>query len=67
MYQVMHGYKSKKAFLTLTTTAVTSVGLYVIAVALFTLGLVYSSIVSLVNAALWTILFVQRIHYKKAK
>ena len=61
--QIYQGFKRKKGFITIQTSFITSIGLYVIAFAVFTLGLYFSSIVITVNATLWLVLLIQRIKY----
>ena len=60
------GFKKKKGLITLVTSGLTSIGLYAVAVAFFTVSLYYSTIIVATNATLWLILFIQRIIYKKA-
>jgi len=64
--QVHVGFRKKKGFLTLTSSGLTSVGLYAISVAFFTLSLYFAAVASAINASLWLTLFIQRIVYKKA-
>lgn len=66
IYQVHHGFKKKKALLTLTTSVLTSIGLYAVSAAFLTLALYLSAITALINGILWTILFMQGITYKNA-
>jgi hypothetical protein len=61
--QVHHGFKKKKGFLTITTSVLTFIGLYAMAVAFFTLGLYFSAIVATINATLWFVLFIQKMIY----
>ncbi len=65
IYQVMHGFRKKKKFLTLTTSGLTFAGLYAVAIAFFTLNMVFSAAIAGVNATLWLILFVQGMTYRK--
>jgi hypothetical protein len=65
-HQVYYGFRKKKGLLTLTTAGLTSIGLYTIAIAFFTLSLYFSTTIVALNATLWLILFIQRIIYKKA-
>ncbi len=64
--QVYQGFKRKKGFLNLQTALMTTIGLYAIAVAFFSLNLMFSAIVITINATLWLVLFIQRIKYGKA-
>ncbi len=65
-YQVMYGFFKKKGFVTLTTSGVTTAGMYAMTVCFFTLGLYFSAIVGAINSTLWLLLFIQRAMYKKA-
>lgn len=64
--QAYVGFRKKKGFLTLTSSGLTSLGLYIISIAFFTLSLYLSAVASAVNASLWLTLFIQRVVYKKA-
>ena len=63
--QVVYGFRKKKGLITLTTSFLTTLGLYAITIAFLTLGLPMSALVSCVNGTLWLILLIQRIIYKK--
>jgi hypothetical protein len=65
-YQVYQGFKEKKGFITLQTTSLTTLGLYMIVISYFALHLYLSTMVGLVTATLWLMLTIQRIIYKKA-
>ncbi len=65
-YQVYHGFKEKKGFLTLQASAPTTIGLYAISFAFFTLNLYLSTLVSFFNGTMWLLLFIQRLIFKKA-
>ena len=62
--QVYQGFKNKKGYLNLQTATLSSLGLYVMTFAFFTLKLYLSASVTLVIAILWTILFFQKLIYK---
>ena len=64
--QVYDGFKLKKGFVTSATSVPTFIGLYVMAITFYTLQLYYSSIVTVVAGLIWTILYIQRVIYKKA-
>jgi len=66
IHQVYHGFKKKKGFLTLTASGLTSLGLFALSIAFFTLSLYLSTIISVINALLWLVLFVQRLVFKEA-
>ena len=66
IYQVYRGYKDKKGFLSLPSSFLTSLGLYALTIAYFTLGLLISSVISAFNGTMWLILFIQRLVYGKA-
>jgi len=64
--QVVHGFREKKGFILLRTSGPTTLGLYAMAVAFFTIPLFYSASVAAFNATLWLLLFIQRLIYEKA-
>jgi len=66
IYQVYLGFKKRKGFLALQTSFFTTIGLFAIAIAFFSLQLYISTITSLFNGTMWLILFIQRLIYKKA-
>lgn len=66
LHQVLHGFKEKKGYLTLSTASLSALGLYTIGFALFTLQLYFSALMTILNAVLWSILFAQSIFYKEA-
>ncbi|MBU4070381.1 MAG: hypothetical protein KJ646_05340 [Nanoarchaeota archaeon] len=61
--QIFQGFKEKKGFIHLQTGLLSSLGLYFMALAFFTLGLTFSWILAIFNATLWMILFIQKIIY----
>lgn len=65
--QVWHGYRTKKGYVLLLSSGLTSLGLYAICVAFISLALYFSVVVSFINATLWLILFIQRIIYRNAE
>lgn len=64
--QVVHGFRKKKGFLTLQTASLTTIGLYSMAIAFFSLSFIFSAVILTINATFWLILLVQRIKYGKA-
>jgi hypothetical protein len=64
-YQVIYGYLKKKANLTIQTSLLTTIGLYIMSICFFTLNLKFSGIISFLNGTLWLILLIQSIKYKK--
>lgn len=62
--QIIKGLKNRKGYVTLETSVVSSVSLYIMAIAVFTLGLYLSAIITFVDAILWTILLIQKLKYK---
>ena len=65
-YQVYGGFRERKGFLTLQTSLLTTIGLYALTFAFFTLNLLFSTIVSAFNGTMWLLLFIQGLIYKKA-
>jgi len=62
--QIYQGFKKKKGLINIQTSAITTLGLYIISVVYFTLGLYLSTIIAFINGILWAILFFQKIIYK---
>lgn len=62
--QVIKGFKDKKGYVEKQTSLITSLSLFVVAFAFFTLGLYFSAIMDIVIASLWAVLFFQKIYYK---
>lgn len=63
--QVYHGFKKKVGTIKLLTSGPTTVGLFALSYAFFTLHLYLSSTFSLVSGLLWMTLLIQRLVYKK--
>ncbi|MDP1695803.1 MAG: hypothetical protein Q8L29_02750 [archaeon] len=66
VFQVYVGFKEKKGFIASQTSLLTTIGLYMTAVAYFTLNLYISAIIILFSGTMWLLLLVQRLIYKKA-
>lgn len=64
MPQVYYGFKHKKSSVTLQTSFLTTIGLYILSITFLTLKLYFSSIISLVTGTLWAMLLIQGILYK---
>ena len=64
--QAYQGFKKRKGFLTIQTSLLTSIGLFAIAIATYTLNLPLSATIITFNATIWFILFLQRITYGEA-
>ncbi len=64
-YQVYYGFKRKKGLLTLQTSGLNFLSLFIISIAFFTLNLYFSFIAILIGSILWLILFIQRLIYDK--
>ena len=65
-YQVYMGFKEKKGFIKLQASFLTTIGLYALAFAFFTLNLFVSTIVATFNGTMWLLLFIHGLIYKKA-
>ena len=63
--QVYEGFRLRKGVISNATSIPTFVGLFVITYAFYTLGLYFSTIMSIVTGVLWLILFIQRLMYGK--
>jgi len=62
--QAYQGFKIKKSAIVLQTGFLTSLGLFASSIAFFSLGLIFSGIITNINALLWVILFLQRLIFK---
>jgi len=63
--QIARGFKLKKRLVSIQTSLITFLGMYVLSYIYLTLKLNFSTIVSLITGTLWLILFIQGIIYKK--
>ena len=63
--QVYCGYKEKSGPIKFQTSVPTFIGLFAMSVALWSMGLYYSSAMSACGGLMWLMLFAQRIAYKK--
>jgi len=61
--QVYQGFKKKKALINTQTSAITSIGMLVLATIYLTLKLYFSVIVSELTAILWSLLLFQKLIY----
>lgn len=64
VYQVYHGFRHKRASVSVFTSGLTVLGSYTIASALFTLNLGLSAAVTFVNGSLWLLLLSHGYLYK---
>jgi len=62
--QVLQGIRNKKAYINFQTALLNTLGMYAMAIAFFSLGLLFSGIIGTFNATMWLLLFIQRIIYK---
>lgn len=63
LHQVRYGFRLRKGTVTLTTSALTAVGLFAVAVAFFTLSLFWSAVATGAAGILWSVLFVQAVMF----
>lgn len=63
--QVYSGFKEHTGPIKFQTSIPTFVGLYAIAIAMWTLSLFFSAIVTFITGTLWFLLFLQRFLYRK--
>jgi len=63
--QVYLGFKNKKGYITFATYIPTFIGLYVVCVTYFTLGLFLSAVMCFITGTIWLILFFQRLIFGK--
>lgn len=62
--QIYQGFKKKRGYINLQTSGITTIGMYALTYAYFTLGLYFSTIMVFINGTLWLILFIQKLIYK---
>ena len=65
--QVIKGFKEKRQNLSLQTSILTVLGLMIITISYFTLGLAFSTIVTGITTTLWIILLIQVVVYGRSK
>jgi len=63
--QIIKGFKTKRKTITIQTSLITLIGMYILCFAYLTLNLIFSTIVAFITGTLWLILFIQSIIYKK--
>ena len=63
--QIIHNFKNKLSDVTFQTSFIGTIGLYFLTYVVYTLGLVFSSIITGVAATLWLIILIQGFMYKK--
>jgi hypothetical protein len=62
--QILFGFKHKKKTIEIQTALITTVAIFVITFAFFTLKLYSSAIIQLIVGILWTALLIQSLKYK---
>jgi len=62
--QVYQGFKKKRGYINLQTSGITALGMFTLTYVYLTLNLNFSSLISFINALLWSILFIQKLIYK---
>ena len=62
--QVIRGFKLRKNLISLQTSFITTISIYAVTVAFFSLGLYFSAVMDFVIATLWLVIFIQGIAYK---
>ncbi|EKD67615.1 MAG: hypothetical protein ACD_48C00309G0001 [uncultured bacterium] len=65
--QIYHGYKHKKGHVHHATSIPTVLGLFVLCFVYFSLGLIFSTVVTFLTGMLWFLLFLQRCHYGESR
>jgi hypothetical protein len=66
VYQVYFGFKKRKGLLSKQTSILTTIALYALSVAYFSLNLYLSAVIGIFNGTMWLLLFIQGIIYEKA-
>lgn len=62
--QVINGFKTKRKIISIFTSLITFIGLYILSFVYLTLKLNFSTIITMITGTLWLILFIQSIIYK---
>lgn len=62
--QIYQGFEQKKGFINIQTSLITFLGMYLLTIIYFTLGLIFSTVIGFLTGTMWLILFIQRIVYK---
>jgi hypothetical protein len=65
--QVYYGFKVKKGTILMSVGLLTSIGLYVLAIAFATLELYFSMVMNVLTGTLWLILLLQTIVYREVR
>ena len=61
--QIYYNYKSKSGSVTIQTSIITSIGMYVLAVCFFTLHMYLTMAIEIVIGSLWFTFFIQKLKY----
>jgi len=62
--QVIKGFRTKKALISIQTAIITSIALYSISFVYFTLNLYFSSAMNFLTGTLWTVILIQSLKYR---
>ncbi|PIO07544.1 hypothetical protein COU59_03245 [Candidatus Pacearchaeota archaeon CG10_big_fil_rev_8_21_14_0_10_34_12] len=62
--QIYKGFKEKRGLISLQTSIITGVGMYILSYIYFTLNLFFSATMVFISGLFWTILFFQKKFYK---
>jgi len=62
--QIYQGYKQKKGFINSQTSLITLIGMYALTYTYFSMGFLFSSIITFISGTLWLTLFIQKLIYK---
>lgn len=61
--QIYHTHKTKTTTVTIQTSTISAISLLVLTIALFSLGLILSSIGAGISSILWTTILIQKLKY----
>lgn len=61
--QVVRGFRERRGTIVMQTALITTIGMYIMTVMFFTLGLYFSMVVSCITGTLWLLLFLQKAIY----
>jgi len=61
--QIYYNYKNKGGSVTIQTSLITSIGMYILAICFFTLQMYLTMAIEIIMGSLWLTLFIQKIKY----
>ena len=62
--QVIQGFKNKKGNIARQTAIITTIGMFAFATIFATMGMLMSTVISIFNGIMWSLLLIQKLIYK---